>query len=60
MNSIEASGAEESRSVKQLELTIGVNRSDTTFGWKGYKNAISGIFKKKNENHRHFSLLFTS
>ena len=48
LNSVKASGAEESRSVKQLELTIGVNRSDTTFGWKGYKNAISGIIETEN------------
>lgn len=31
----------ETNVIKQLDLTIGYNHSDTTFGWKGYKNALT-------------------
>ena len=27
--------------IKTLELTIGYNKSDATFGWKGFDNALT-------------------
>lgn len=26
--------------IGQLELTVGYNHSDSTFGWKGYKQSV--------------------
>ena len=46
-------------------MTIGINRSDSTFGWKGFENALSRkwkIFKTLKIGYvslRHTSLTWT-
>ena len=35
--------------IKQLELTIGYNRSDSTFGWNGFNNALNMYYLHPEE-----------
>ena len=34
-----------------LELTVGYNHSDATFGWKGYKNALTVYYLHESERY---------
>ena len=33
--------------IKTLELTIGYNKSDSTFGWKGFDNGLTLYYLRK-------------
>jgi len=35
--------------IKRLELTIGYNRSDSTFGWNGFNNALNMYYLHPEE-----------
>ena len=36
-------------SMKELELTIAYNKSDTTFGWNGFNNALTVYYLSQDE-----------